>query len=122
MADGSGDMFIDKKINLPEPDPENRFEILLVEAFLKYTMKLADAVNGGLKLNENIDCQVKSVTTAAADTEVSVAHTLKRVPTGFIVINIDKAAIVYDSGSTWTTTNIYIKCNVATVAVKLLIF
>ena len=114
-------MFIEKKISTPEKDVDD-FEGKLIESLLKYTTKLADAINGGMRLSENISCQVQSVTTAGADVEKAVTHTLKRAPTGFIVINLDKAAIVYDSGTTWTATTMYIKSDTATTTVKLLIF
>ena len=57
-----------------------------------------------------------------ADTEFSVTHHLGRTPTGFIVTDIDKAGIVYDSGTVWTTSLIYLKCNVATAAFTLTVF
>lgn len=115
-------MFIDKYIQVPETSAPEIFLKSLVDVLLKYTRKLGMAVNGGLKMGENIDCQIKEVVTAAANTEVAVSHTLKRTPTGFMVVNLDKAAIIYASGTAWTATNIYIKSNAATTTVKLLIF
>lgn len=57
-----------------------------------------------------------------ANTEDTVAHTLGRIPTGYIVVDQDKAAIVYDSATAHTTSTLYLKTNVATVAWKLLVF
>ena len=59
---------------------------------------------------------------ATPDTEDTVAHNLGWIPKGFIIVNRDKAGIAYDSGTAWTSSNIYLKCNVATVAFKLLVF
>lgn len=61
-------------------------------------------------------------TTANADTEFSITHHLGRKPTGYIVTKSDKACSVYDSGTTWTTDTIYLKCNVATVAMEIYVF
>jgi len=60
--------------------------------------------------------------TGTADTEFSVSHHLGRVPNGFLVTKIDKAATVYDSGTSWTTTTVYLKCSAANVSVTLRIF
>ncbi len=59
---------------------------------------------------------------ASPDTEDSVVHTLGKVPQGFRVVNKDKAADVYDSGTAWTKTNIFLKTNVATAILKLEVF
>jgi hypothetical protein len=55
-------------------------------------------------------------TPAVANTEFTVAHGLGRVPMGFIVLLIDKAGIIYKGATAWTDTDIFLKCNVASVA------
>lgn len=50
---------------------------------------------------------------AVANTETAVAHGLARVPTKMWLKYKDRACDVYDSGTAWTTTNIYLKCSVA---------
>ncbi len=103
--------------------PETEFEKSLEQELLSYSRELSALLNAGLKFAENFNAQLKTYTTnGVANTEDAVAHTLKRVPTGFLVVTRDKAGIVYDSGTTWTATNLYLKCSVATVAVKILIF
>jgi hypothetical protein len=96
---------------------------LLQQALMNWFTKIIDLMNKGLRFEDNQDAEITSYTTnGVADTEDTVAHTLKRVPTGFLVLNTDKAAVVYDSGTAWTATNIYLKCSVATTAVKVMIF
>ena len=118
-------MQIDIKIQLPEPKPDDPNEPLkyrenLNEALLKYTTKLSEIINSGLKITDNFDSQIQEVTFGNADTEKTIAHTLKRIPNGYIVLNQDRAGSVYDSGDTsWTTTNIYLKCDTASAVVKL---
>jgi hypothetical protein len=57
--------------------------------------------------------------TGSADTEFSISHQLGTVPIGFLVLNIDAGGVVYDSGTAWTDTTIYLKCSAANAAVKL---
>lgn len=57
-----------------------------------------------------------------ADTEFSTTHHLGRTPAGFIVTKSDAACSVYDSGTTWTTTTIYLKCDAANVAMTITVF
>lgn len=76
-----------------------------------------------LEQHSIVKCQYVDVTThVTPDTEFSVNHGLGSVPTGYIVISRDKAATIYDSTTAWTIENIYLKSNVATVAIRLLIF
>lgn len=60
--------------------------------------------------------------TGNADTEFTVTHHLGRTPTGFIVTNTDKAAQVYDSGTAWTSTSVYLKSATANCAVTVTVF
>jgi len=119
---------IDKKISTPNENTLQNQPVELVrylkdlnEVLSRYSMKLGDIINKGLRITDNFDSQIVTVTTSGADTEVIVPHTLKRVPNGYFVLNTNKAANIYDSGTTWTTTNIYIKSNAATTTVKMLI-
>jgi len=57
-----------------------------------------------------------------ANTEDAVSHSLGRIPSGYMVVRQDKAGIVYDSGTTFTDTKLYLKVSVASVALTLLVF
>jgi len=57
-----------------------------------------------------------------ANTEFSASHYLGRTPAGFIVTKSDKACSVYDSGTAWTTTTIYLKCDAANTALTITVF
>ena len=61
-------------------------------------------------------------TSATPDAENTIAHELGRVPVGYIVVSVDKAAVLYKGTTAWTSTNIYLKCNVASTAYTILIF
>ena len=58
--------------------------------------------------------------TGTADTEFTVAHGLGATPTGYIVVSIDKAGIVYKGSTAWDATNMYLKCSAANAALKLI--
>lgn len=58
----------------------------------------------------------------AADTEFAVTHNLNRVPIGFHVVRQNKAGSFYDSGTAWTTTQIFLKCSAANAAATFFIF
>lgn len=64
----------------------------------------------------NIDCyKATGATPGTANTEFAIAHQLGRIPIGFIVASVDQAAIIYKSTTSWTKTNIYLKCNATSV-------
>lgn len=74
-------------------------------------------------VSDNLDvAEVSYTSNGSADTEDTVAHTLGRIPTGFIVTSLDKAGIVYASGTAFTASNLYLKVSATTVAVKLLVY
>jgi hypothetical protein len=69
---------------------------------------------------ENISGETQVVTdTGAANTQFTVTHTLGATPLGYIVMGIDKAGVVYESGTAWTSTSAYFKCSEANAEVKL---
>ena len=103
--------------------PESEFDKILEEELLSAWTELSNLLNGGIKFSDNFNGEIISVTDSGTiNTEFTVSHTLKRVPTGFIVTNINKAGVTYDSGTAWTTTAIYLKCSVANATLKVLVF
>ena len=102
-----------------------------VDALNSALLDLVLAVNGRLSLGAagngervgNLDAQFLLVTTSTADTDVAVLHGLGRVPVGYWVVGKDKAGVVYDSGrESWTDTRLTVRCSVATVKVRLVVF
>lgn len=65
---------------------------------------------------------VIGVTNGTPNTEDAFAHTLGRVPKGFIVVSMDKAGIIYDGGTVNTTTEINLKGDTASIAFKIYVF
>lgn len=100
----------------------------LFSSLINDIKKIIDCLNGRVRFGtatdgyrgENIAGEFQVVAdTGAANTEFTVAHTIGAVPIGFLVLNNNKAGVVYDSGSAWTASNVYLKCSVANCAVTL---
>lgn len=86
-------------------------------------LNLDSLLNTGLKPSDNFDFQeIEYTTNAAPDTEDTVPHTLRRVPTGILVINKDKFADWRRGSTAWTDTNIYLKWSVASVDATIHVF
>ena len=62
------------------------------------------------------------VSNGTADTEDTVAHGLGRIPVGILTGISDKSAVVYDSGTAWTSTNVFLKASATTVTTNVLLF
>jgi hypothetical protein len=74
-------------------------------------------------VTDNVDGNFgTTANSGTADTQFVVTHNLNRVPIGFHVVRQNKAGSFYDSGAAWTTTQIFLKCNVANVAATFFIF
>lgn len=94
--------------------------ILLVETLLT---NLGLMFRNGLNFSDNFDGMEVSVTAhATPDTEFSVAHTLRRIPTRFLVTDIDEGGVVYKSGTAWTDTTAYLKCTTGGSAIKVFLY
>lgn len=71
----------------------------------------------------NIDGQwIEIVFPATPDEEVTVPHGLGRLPCGYIVMLKDRAADVYVSRfGSWGKDTMYLKCNVASATISLVV-
>ena len=69
---------------------------------------------------ENISGEFQVISdTGIANAEFSVSHTLGSIPVGYLVLKINNAGVVYDSGTVWTKTNAYFKSSAANSNVTL---
>lgn len=57
-----------------------------------------------------------------ANTEDAVTHNLNRIPVGYLPVKQDKSAILYDGTTANTSTTIYLRTTVATVAWTVMVF
>lgn len=98
------------------------FDRDLISTLGEWGLNIKAILDRGISLDDNLDAVVVSFTTSGTpDAENTVAHTLGKVPTYFIVADINKGGMVYRSGTAFTKTNIYVKCSVASAAVKLIL-
>jgi len=109
--------------NIIFPEPRNQHEKDLFSVMGSGFNDIIRILDKGILFTDNVDCQLVSFTSnAVADTEDTVAHGLGKIPTGYFVYSRDKAGVLYDGGTSWTSSNIYVKCNVASVAFKIIVF
>jgi hypothetical protein len=57
-----------------------------------------------------------------ANTEDAVPHALGAIPTGYIVVNQNQSAVLYDGTTPWTKTIIYLKSSAASTLWTVLVF
>ncbi len=82
-------------------------------------LRAGDIVQALFNLGGNV---VTYTTNATANTQDTVAHGLPYTPRGYLVINKSEAVDLYDGGTTWTSTDIYLKATVASVDVTMIVF
>lgn len=84
---------------------------------------LAVIFDKGVGIDDNLDwVTVDFTSNGSANTEDAIAHTLGRIPVGYVVVSQDKAGSVYVSGTAFTSSLIYLKTSATSVAVKLRVF
>ena len=95
----------------------------MYRSLVDYTYLVASLLNGGLSFSDNFNAKTVSITdTGSANTDFAVAHTLKKIPTGYLLISNNKAGYVYNGSGTWTTSAIYLRHSVANAAITVIIF
>ncbi len=104
-------------------DPHIKYQFTQVK---EWAMKLQQFLDTTFRKVAEIPFnQSESLTVADsgnANAEFSITHHLGRTPNGFIITKSDKACSVYDSGTSWTTSLIYLKCDAANTALTLSVF
>ena len=112
-------MKLPEKIRLPL---SNNNPLDLNKSLMDYSYLLSQILNGGIKLQDNLNAQIKTVaSTGAANTEFTVSHTLGRVPSGYIIISNSGAGYVYNGTTAWTATAIYLRHSAINAAITVLI-
>jgi hypothetical protein len=104
-----------RKNDLSQYDKNLDADISSLFTALKGRVRFGSSTDG--YRGENISGEFQVFTSnATPDTEDAIAHTIGAIPVGYIVLKQDKAGSLYMSGTTWTSSNVYFKCNVASVA------
>ena len=112
-----------ERLKLGSATPENDWEKGVDKTLDRLFQIIYEFLNNGLKIEDNSSVSIVTLTTSGTpDTETAIAHTLKRTPIGYFVVSKDKAGIIYDGSTSWTSTNIYLRSDVASVTTKVIIF
>ena len=107
----------------PRYKDQRKLDVDLIRILTEREDNLKSILSRGLSFQDNFDAVLLDYTSnGSPDTEDAVAHLLGRVPVGRIVYRQDKAGSLYDSGTAFTASNIYLQSDVATVAFKIIVF
>lgn len=94
----------------------------LAQLMAEQELNLTSLLNQGLRIPDNFDGAVLSYTSnAVANTQDSVPHGLRKVPSYFIVLSVDKGGVVYKSAA-FDATNVYLKNSATSVATTIYVF
>lgn len=74
-----------------------------------YLQELSQIINGSLEFGVNIKGAFFDVSFEAANTEVRIAHGFGRIPQGYFVTNLNADVVIYNNGTLWDTTYVYLK-------------
>lgn len=88
-----------------------------LQLFTQGRVSFGTGVDG--ERGHNISGEFQQFTSSATpDAENTIAHTVGSIPIGYIVMHQDKAGSLYQgptTGTSWTSSNVYLKCDVASV-------
>ena len=85
------------------------------------TDEMQQVINGKIDFDSNIRTNVVDVSFTTANAEKPIAHTLNRVPIGYILVKTNVAVRLYDGATTNTASTIYIKAD-AIATTKVMVF
>lgn len=103
----------------PKDEHQKSLEINLDKIFTALRLML----NNGLRFNENFDAAITVVTTnATPGVETAIAHGLKRIPIGCIVLEKTAAGHLYRGPSGKDATNYYVASDIASLTARVMIF
>lgn len=94
----------------------------LAQLMAEQEMNLTSLLNQGLRIEDNFDGAIISYTSnGIADVTDTVAHGLRKTPSYYIVLSMDKGGSVYKSAP-FDSLNVYLKNSVASVATTIFVF
>ena len=68
------------------------------------------------EFGENISGQFQVYTSnATPDTEDTISHDIGSTPIGYIILKQNKAGSLYTGTTSWSSSNVYLKCSIASV-------
>lgn len=102
--------------------PSTPFEQDLDRTLDKMFAAYFQLLNSGMTLADNFNAFTTTFTTSATPgQETAIAHGLKKIPTGFLILSKNKSAHIFDGPSGKDSDNYFIQSNVASVRVTVVI-
>lgn len=114
--------------NLPalfteQADKLRQFDKSLIGELANWTLTLKSILDGGISIDDNVDARrVSVVSHGTPGTEFNVAHTLGKIPLGYIVTGQDGPGTLYDGATATDKVTLYLKSDAATTTFRLLVF
>lgn len=103
----------------PKTDFEKKLEINLD----KFFQQVRGILNKGIRFSDNFDGYITTITTdPTPGVQTALSHGLKRVPTGCLVLESNKAAHIFLGASGKSADTYNVQSDVASVTATLFIF
>lgn len=110
------------RVTLGREKPNDDFEKNLERSFTKLVDQLVELFKNGITFADNFNGYLTTITTdATPGVETAITHTLKKIPTGCVVLEKDKAGHVFLGASGKSSTVYNVASDVASVTATLLI-
>jgi hypothetical protein len=113
---------------LPEPQNVKLEDLGIVTLHItQMERELRQHFNGGIGFGDGTNSDnmfgvfYNYTTNAIADTQDTINHNLGIVPIGFLTLSLDKGAVLYKGATAWTSTQIFLKATLASVAARIFI-
>jgi hypothetical protein len=111
-----------QELQMPGADAGRPFDQQLVASLDNFAQGLRAILDRGIALGDNVDCEIVAFTSSATpDAELAVPHSLGKVPSYFIVADINKGGVVYRGATAFTSETVYLKCSAASAAVVVIL-
>ncbi len=83
---------------------------------------IESVINGNVEFNKNIGAKQIDCQFPFANSDASFSHGLGRIPSGFFVVGLDVASIIYNGAVTNTVDFIYLRSSVAQANAKVMVY
>jgi len=95
----------------------------LFQELNSWEQSIRTILDKGISFDDNVDIKRVSVTShATPGTEFSVAHTLGKTPTGYIVTGQAGAGTIYDGTTANDATTLYLRSDASSVSFRVMVF
>lgn len=83
--------------------------------------KIINLINGEIKFQDNIKCNIVDVDFQVADADTPIDHNLGFIPVGYLVIQPTVSMNIYNGSQSWSNGSIYLRSTVVGAA-RIIVF